>query len=199
MLEVIDKGSVSDAHPVPLLFVHGAWHAAWCWDENFLGYFADLGYRALALSFRGHGGSATDKPLRKCSVADYVADIQSVADALPRQPVVIGHSMGEVTAAVVAGSLTPADGLRVIATRSQLMSRLSGRGGQPRASPATRGGVSGRGGRGDQTRAVRRQRQVQPGGPARGRGVGMTARLMGQLIAGERPALDLAPYRVDRF
>jgi phthiocerol/phenolphthiocerol synthesis type-I polyketide synthase A len=41
---------------------------------------------------------------------------------------VIGHSMGEVTAAVVAGALSPADGLRVIATRSQLMSRLSGRG-----------------------------------------------------------------------
>ena len=41
---------------------------------------------------------------------------------------VIGHSMGEVTAAVVAGALTPADGLRVIATRSQLMSRLSGQG-----------------------------------------------------------------------
>ncbi len=41
---------------------------------------------------------------------------------------VIGHSMGEVTAAVVAGALSPADGLRVIATRSQLMSRLSGQG-----------------------------------------------------------------------
>ena len=37
---------------------------------------------------------------------------------------VIGHSMGEVTAAVVAGALTPAEGLRVIATRSQLMARL---------------------------------------------------------------------------
>ena len=34
---------------------------------------------------------------------------------------VIGHSMGEVTAAVVAGALTPAQGLRVIATRSRLM------------------------------------------------------------------------------
>ena len=64
MLEVIDKGSVSDTHPVPLLFVHGAWHAAWCWDENFLSFFADKGYRALALSFRGHGDSPTDKPLR---------------------------------------------------------------------------------------------------------------------------------------
>ena len=41
---------------------------------------------------------------------------------------VIGHSMGEVAAAVVAGALTPEQGLRVIATRSRLMARLSGQG-----------------------------------------------------------------------
>ncbi|MGA8544588.1 MAG: type I polyketide synthase [Mycobacterium sp.] len=41
---------------------------------------------------------------------------------------VIGHSMGEVTAAVVAGALTVADGLRVIAIRSRLMSQLAGQG-----------------------------------------------------------------------
>jgi phthiocerol/phenolphthiocerol synthesis type-I polyketide synthase D len=41
---------------------------------------------------------------------------------------VIGHSMGEVTAAVVAGALSPAEGLRVIATRSRLMARLAGQG-----------------------------------------------------------------------
>src|SRR6201995_2253923 len=41
---------------------------------------------------------------------------------------VIGHSMGEVTAAVVAGALTPSEGLRVIGTRSRLMSRLAGQG-----------------------------------------------------------------------
>ena len=41
---------------------------------------------------------------------------------------VIGHSMGEVTAAVVAGALTVAEGLRVIATRSRLMSQLAGQG-----------------------------------------------------------------------
>jgi pimeloyl-ACP methyl ester carboxylesterase len=94
MLEVIDKGCVSESHRVPLLFVHGAWHAAWCWDEHFLGFFADKGYRAVALSFRGHGNSPTDKPLRTCSVADYVRDVSSVADSLPTPPVVIGHSMG---------------------------------------------------------------------------------------------------------
>ncbi len=41
---------------------------------------------------------------------------------------VIGHSMGEVAAAVVAGALTPAEGLRVTATRSRLMAPLSGEG-----------------------------------------------------------------------
>ncbi|MEI6254553.1 MAG: type I polyketide synthase, partial [Mycobacteriaceae bacterium] len=41
---------------------------------------------------------------------------------------VIGHSMGEVTAAVVAGALSAADGLKVISTRSRLMARLSGQG-----------------------------------------------------------------------
>lgn len=41
---------------------------------------------------------------------------------------VIGHSMGEVTAAVVGGALSAADGLKVIATRSRLMRRLSGQG-----------------------------------------------------------------------
>jgi pimeloyl-ACP methyl ester carboxylesterase len=94
MLEVIDKGSCSEAHPVPLLFVHGAWHAAWCWDEHFLDYFADKGYRALAVSLRGHGKSPAPKRMQTCSVADFVSDVDSVASSLPTRPVLIGHSMG---------------------------------------------------------------------------------------------------------
>jgi pimeloyl-ACP methyl ester carboxylesterase len=93
MLEVIDKGSCSESHPTPLLFVHGAWHAAWCWNENFLGFFAAKGYRAVALSLRNHGNSHKKNP-RMCSIADYVSDVASVADSLPIPPVVIGHSMG---------------------------------------------------------------------------------------------------------
>ena len=53
---------------------------------------------------------------------------------------VIGHSMGEVTAAVVAGALSPADGLKVIATRSKLMSRLSGQGAMALLELGCRGG-----------------------------------------------------------
>ncbi|HEY7052301.1 MAG TPA: type I polyketide synthase [Mycobacterium sp.] len=41
---------------------------------------------------------------------------------------VIGHSMGEVSAAVAAGALTVAEGFRVIAIRSRLMSQLAGQG-----------------------------------------------------------------------
>src|SRR5262245_13015859 len=91
-LEVVDKGSPTTEHPEPLLFVHGAWHAAWCW-EYFLDFFAERGYLALALSLRGHGGSATPKRLRGCSLADYVDDVESVAATLPAKPVVIGHSL----------------------------------------------------------------------------------------------------------
>jgi pimeloyl-ACP methyl ester carboxylesterase len=94
MLEVIDKGTYSESHPVPLLFVHGGWHAAWCWNEHFLDFFAGNGYRVLAVSLRGHGNSPTAKPLRACSIADYVDDVVSVADSLDTRPVVIGHSMG---------------------------------------------------------------------------------------------------------
>jgi pimeloyl-ACP methyl ester carboxylesterase len=125
MLEVIDKGAASDAHPAPLLFIHGAWHGAWCWDEHFLSFFADKGYRALAVSVRGHGNSPTPKPLRWCSIGAYVEDIASVAQDLPAAPGVIGHSMGgyivqkyleshDAPAGVLLASLPPQGALRFL-------------------------------------------------------------------------------------
>lgn len=94
MLEVIDKGQSTDEHPVPLLFVHGAWHAAWCWDEHFLDFFAARGYRAVALSLRGHGGSSGRERLRRNRIRDYVDDVTEVAAQLPKRPILVGHSMG---------------------------------------------------------------------------------------------------------
>ena len=93
-LEVIDKGRCSGSHPVPLVFVHGAFQAAWCWDENFLDFFARHGYRAVAFSLRGHGSSPSAKPVRGCSIADYVEDLHSICADLSPNPVLIGHSMG---------------------------------------------------------------------------------------------------------
>jgi len=118
MLEVIDKGSRTDAHPAPLLFVHGGWHGAWCWDDGFLDFFADAGYRAVAMSLRGHGTSPTNKPMQQVCIDDYIDDVRSVADDLGGAPVLIGHSLGGYTiqryledrtapAAVLVGSLPP--------------------------------------------------------------------------------------------
>ncbi len=117
MLEVIDKGSCTDAHPVPLLFVHGGWHGAWCW-EHFLDFFANAGYHAVAVSLRGHGSSPAPKPLHKVSIADYIDDVRAVADDLGGRPVLIGHSLGgfviqryleqrTAPAAVLVGSVPP--------------------------------------------------------------------------------------------
>jgi pimeloyl-ACP methyl ester carboxylesterase len=94
MLDVIDTGPHGESHRPPVLFVHGAWHGAWCWDEHFLNFFADKGYRSLAVSLRGHGKSRAPRPMQFCSIADFVADVDSVARTLPRRPVVVGHSMG---------------------------------------------------------------------------------------------------------
>lgn len=93
-LEVIDKGRDSQTRPFPVLFVHGAWNAAWCWDEHFLDFFADKGYRAVALSLRGHGNSTAPGGLHACTISDYVDDVRTVAKTLPVAPVLIGHSMG---------------------------------------------------------------------------------------------------------
>jgi hypothetical protein len=94
MLEVIERAPQRESDKAPLLFVHGAWHGAWCWDEYFLDFFAEKGYRTLALSFRGHGNSIAPRSMRWCSIADFVDDVDSVARSLPEPPVVVGHSMG---------------------------------------------------------------------------------------------------------
>lgn len=93
-LEMISHTPRASARAVPILFVHGAWHGAWCWAEPFLPYFADHGYAAYALSLRGHGKSEGRERLRWTRIADYVADVEQVAARLPRPPIVVGHSMG---------------------------------------------------------------------------------------------------------
>ncbi|MCL4875241.1 MAG: alpha/beta fold hydrolase [Anaerolineae bacterium] len=118
-LEVIERLPVGIPRPAPLLFIHGAWHGAWCWEENFLPYFVRQGYRCYALSLRGHGTS--EGKVRWASWKDYLSDIHEVARTLDLPPVLIGHSMGgylaqkyleffPVTAAVLLASI-PAHGI----------------------------------------------------------------------------------------
>jgi len=67
----------------PLLFVHGAWHGAWCWEEHFLRYFGDRGWSVKAIDVRGHGSAPGRERLRWTRIAEYVADVAEAAAALP--------------------------------------------------------------------------------------------------------------------
>lgn len=98
-LEVISREPEKRRFETPLLFVHGTGHGAWCWDENFLPYFAAKGFSAHAVSLRGHGASEGGEKLKWTSVSDYVADVFQAASALSKTPVVIGHSLGGLVAA----------------------------------------------------------------------------------------------------
>ena len=95
-IELISHVPASPSHPLPLLFVHGAFVGAWCWDEHFLPYFAQRGFAAHALSLRGHGGSTGHETLAATSVDDYESDVIRVARHIGGPLVMIGHSMGSM-------------------------------------------------------------------------------------------------------
>lgn len=93
-LEVISRLPSKPRRAPPILFVHGAWHGAWCWDEHFLSFFADQGFASYAVSLRGHGDSPAGKSFRLVRVRDYVDDVAQVAAELGAPPILVGHSSG---------------------------------------------------------------------------------------------------------
>jgi alpha-beta hydrolase superfamily lysophospholipase len=120
-LELLEQKPSVVARPHPILFVHGMWHAAWCWEETFLPYFAQQGYPAFAVSLRGHGNSAGHERLRWSSLSQYVSDVAQAVRETQSHPVVVGHSMGgvvvqkyiqkyEAPAAVLLASVPPGRG-----------------------------------------------------------------------------------------
>jgi pimeloyl-ACP methyl ester carboxylesterase len=77
-----------------IILVHGAWHSAICWSENFLPYFAAQGYTVLAPSLRNHGNSEAIGSLRWRRIREYAADIQQVVENSEGKIYLVGHSMG---------------------------------------------------------------------------------------------------------
>ncbi|WP_404418752.1 alpha/beta hydrolase [Marinospirillum sp.] len=83
---------------VPVLFVHGIFSGAWIWDKYFLPWFAERGYQAYALSFRGHGHSSAPDPDGQYQMHEYVQDLADAVAIIERThgqaPLLVGHSMG---------------------------------------------------------------------------------------------------------
>jgi non-heme chloroperoxidase len=93
-LEVRSRLPSAPSSKPPLLFVHGGYCDAWCWDPHFLPWFARRGHAAFALSLRGHGESAGRDLMWMAGLDDYAADVERVAAQLPAPPILVGHSMG---------------------------------------------------------------------------------------------------------
>jgi len=79
-------------YKTPLLFLHGMWHASWCWEE-FIEYFTDAGFTCYTFDLREHGKERFPKGIRWKSISNYVEDLESAVQLIGN-PVVIGHSMG---------------------------------------------------------------------------------------------------------
>ena len=95
-----------------LAFLHGSFHASWCWSEKYMPYFASLGYPCVAFSLQGTGGTpAVEEGAKKVKISSHVADLDAFLRGLSDnddnnlglelgknpQIVLLGHSFGGLT------------------------------------------------------------------------------------------------------
>ena len=95
-LHIIERPADAPQGLPPLLFVHGGYTHAGCWDVNFLAWFAAQGYDAYALDLAGHGQSDGRERLNDFGLDDFADDVRQAVAAIDGAPVLIGHSMGAV-------------------------------------------------------------------------------------------------------
>ncbi|KAK6128511.1 hypothetical protein DH2020_037745 [Rehmannia glutinosa] len=69
-----DKKDEESQHP-PLVFVHGSFHAAWCWAEHWLPFFSQNGFDCYALSLLGQGESDSPAGAVAGSLQTHAADV----------------------------------------------------------------------------------------------------------------------------
>jgi len=96
-LELLHERSNTAPPKGSLLLLHGACMGAWCWEDNFLPWFAQQGYDTYAMSLRNHANSMKKGSLTFRRIKEYVQDLRTVVDSLPGPVHVIGHSMGGFT------------------------------------------------------------------------------------------------------
>lgn len=78
----------------PLLFIHGSFHAAWCY-RLFQHFFAAQGFQTYAVSLRGSAGTPLD--IGSVPTADdHIADLSALLPELKlsKSPIIVAHSMG---------------------------------------------------------------------------------------------------------
>lgn len=95
-IHTLHRPAVGPTRSPQLLFVHGGYATAGCWDAYFLPWFSRRGFDCRALDLAGHGASDGRERLDSFGIDDYVEDLTQVAQGLDGPLIVIGHSMGTV-------------------------------------------------------------------------------------------------------
>ncbi|MCD8529119.1 MAG: alpha/beta hydrolase [Chitinophagales bacterium] len=77
-----------------LLFVHGAWHGSWCWQENFIPYFEKHGFKCHSFNLPLHNTSGKIKGINSLRIKDYVDALDTEIKKIEGEIILIAHSMG---------------------------------------------------------------------------------------------------------
>lgn len=93
-IHTLHRPAVGPTRSPRLLFVHGGYATAGCWDAYFLPYFSRRGFDCRALDLAGHGASDGRERLDSFGLDDYVEDVTQVAQGIEGPLILIGHSMG---------------------------------------------------------------------------------------------------------
>src|SRR5882757_4061344 len=97
--EMSDPALIGTMEARPILFVHGAFHGAWCWEEA-IQELAARGRRAIAIDLPGHGADHT--PREKVGLEDYAARIGTTLGRIDLPVTLVAHSMGGIPATIAA-------------------------------------------------------------------------------------------------
>lgn len=90
---------------LPVLLLHGGGQTRHSWGDT-ARWLADAGWYAIALDARGHGDS--DWSAERHYTLDYLAnDLRAVCAQLDQKPVLVGASMGGMTALIAEGERQP--------------------------------------------------------------------------------------------
>jgi len=88
----------STAAVAPVLFIHGSFHGAWCWEQWMERFSTSLGCTCHAVSLRGTSGSPCDQ--RSVKISEHVADLAAfvngplATETGSVRPLIVGHSFG---------------------------------------------------------------------------------------------------------
>ncbi len=98
MLRCKSKSTSLHQKQPPILFIHGSFHSAWCYQEHFMPYFSSCGYDCFAMSLRGTKASALSKDIKSVRIEEHVGDVSFVVEQICRdssqRPIIVAHSFG---------------------------------------------------------------------------------------------------------